>query len=99
MFWPALVYYQVLTKQSQLIYLLIIQLFPAMDLLTEMFDPYIWKLVGFGALIGFLSPLIFAIAMSIIGFGCIGITAGSCAAGWQAMIGNVWRGSSFACKC
>ena len=81
-----------------MIYLLIIQLFPAMDLLTEMFDPYIWKLVGFGALIGFLSPLIFAIALSIIGFGCNGITLGSCAAGWHSMIGNVWRGSSFACK-
>ena len=33
----------------------------------------------FGGVIGMFSPLLFALVLYIIGFGCIGITLGSCA--------------------
>ena len=54
--------------------------------------------MGIGALIGLFSPLLFALALYILGFGCIGITLGSCAASMMSYIHPVASGSVYACK-
>ena len=43
-------------------------------------------------------PIAIALVLCCIGFGCAGVTRGSCAAGCHSSIGNVAAGSCFACK-
>ena len=51
-----------------------------------------------GAVVGACFPLIFALILCILGFGCTGITAGSCASATMSLIHPVASGSVFACK-
>ena len=52
--------------------------------------------MGIGAVIGLFSPLIFALVLYILGFGCIGITAGTCASAVMSCIHPVASGSVYA---
>ena len=52
----------------------------------------------FGGVIGMFSPLLFALALYIIGFGCIGITLGSCASKMMSIFHPIGSGSIYACE-
>merc|ERR1711976_216719 len=58
-------------------------------------DPEIIGLIV-GAVIGGCSPLLFGLLLVILGFGCTGITLGSCAAATMSLIHPVGTGSIFA---
>ena len=58
-------------------------------------DPEIIGLIV-GAVIGGCSPLLFGLVLVILGFGCTGITLGSCAAATMSLIHPVGTGSIFA---
>ena len=52
----------------------------------------------FGGVIGMFSPLLFALVLYIIGFGCIGITLGSCASKMMSIFHPIGSGSIYACE-
>ena len=52
----------------------------------------------FGSVIGMCFPLLFALVLYIIGFGCIGITLGSCASKMMSVFHPIGSGSIYACE-
>ena len=60
--------------------------------------PSTLKMAGVIILSAITGPIAIALILCCIGFGCAGVTGGSCAAGCHSSIGNVAAGSCFACK-
>ena len=54
--------------------------------------------LGVGAILGLIIPFCLEGVLHLLGFGAKGIVPGSIAAEWEAGMGNITKGSFFACK-